>query len=102
MNRSIKDHKLQMSVLFVFLNLICCGHNPKGVLTMVLYICIFLSMFIILLYVCIMHIMDFLEEQWKFLITLLDQYYPIFKVWSIFKPYVLIRHPDDLKVIKYK
>jgi len=52
------------------------------------------------------YIMDFyngfLEEQWKFLITQLDQYYPIFKVWAIFRPFVSIRHPDDLKVMKYK
>jgi len=46
--------------------------------------------------------MDFLEEQWKYLITQLDQYYPIFKVWAFFIPVVLIRHPDDLKVTKYK
>jgi len=59
-------------------------------------------MFIIFLYVCITHIMDFLEKQWKFLITLLDQYYPIFKVWAISRPIVSIRHPDDLKVMKYK
>jgi len=34
--------------------------------------------------------------------TLLDQYYPIFKLWLFFMPMVFIRHPDDLKVIKYK
>jgi len=101
-NQSTKD-KLQMSILFVFLNLICCVRNrvPKFLLTIVLYIRIFLSMFIILLYVCITHV-DFLEKQWKYLITQHDQYYPTFKVWAIFRPFVLIRHPDDLKVMKYK
>jgi len=52
-------------------------------------------MFIILLYVCITYIMDFLEKQWKF-VTQLAQYYPIFKVWAIFKPLVLIHHPDEI------
>jgi len=31
-----------------------------------------------------------------------DQYYPIFKIWTFFNPLVVIRHPDDLKVINMK
>jgi len=46
--------------------------------------------------------MHFLEKQWNRLITLFDQYYPIFKVWAFFMPVVFIRHPDDFKVMKYK
>jgi len=45
--------------------------------------------------------MHFLEEQWKLLITLIDQYYPIVKIWAFSLPIVFIRHPEDLKVTKY-
>lgn len=31
-----------------------------------------------------------------------DEYYPIFKIWTFFMPKVIIRHPNDLKVTKYK
>jgi len=44
----------------------------------------------------------FLEEQWKIIIRQCDQYYPIFKEWAFFTPAVIIRHPDDLKVINMK
>jgi len=47
-------------------------------------------------YITHMHI---LERQWNVLITLNDQYYPIFKIWGFFWPFVFIRHPDDLQVI---
>jgi len=59
-------------------------------------------MSIIFPYICITRIMHFLEKQWNRLITLFDQYYPIFKVWAFFMPVVFIRHPDDFKVMKYK
>jgi len=52
-----------------------------------------------LYYIIHMHI---LEEQWNILTTLIDQYYPIFKIWGFFWPFVFIRHPDDLQVTKYK
>ncbi|KAL6419099.1 hypothetical protein ACFW04_011567 [Cataglyphis niger] len=39
------------------------------------------------------------EEIWKLFISLSDKYYPIFKVWSCFTYYVLIRHPDDMEII---
>jgi len=46
-----------------------------------------------------MHI-HILEKQWKQLTSLSDQYYPIFKIWGFFTPFVSICHPDDLEVIK--
>jgi len=46
-----------------------------------------------------MHI-HILEEQWKLLITICDQYYPILKIWGFFTPVVSICHPDDLEVTK--
>lgn len=46
--------------------------------------------------------MHLLEEQWKALINLIDQYNPICKFWAFFLPVVFIRHPDDLQVMKYK
>jgi len=48
-----------------------------------------------------MRIMHFLEKQWNIMIAQHDQYYPIFKLWALFRPVVFIRHPDDVKVIKY-
>ena len=44
----------------------------------------------------------FLEVLWKRLITLSNKYYPICKNWIFFIPVISIRHPDDLKVIKYE
>ncbi|KAL6420177.1 hypothetical protein ACFW04_012265 [Cataglyphis niger] len=32
-------------------------------------------------------------------ISLSDKYYPIFKLWSCFMYFVLIRHPDDMEII---
>ncbi|XP_024892041.1 cytochrome P450 4C1-like [Temnothorax curvispinosus] len=39
------------------------------------------------------------EKQWKLLISLIDQYYPIVKLWGFSIPFVFIRHPDDLQTI---
>ncbi|XP_071572410.1 cytochrome P450 4C1-like isoform X1 [Temnothorax nylanderi] len=39
------------------------------------------------------------EEQWKILVNMTNQYYPICKIWEIFLPIVFIRHPDDLETI---
>ncbi|XP_011701419.1 PREDICTED: cytochrome P450 4C1-like isoform X1 [Wasmannia auropunctata] len=39
------------------------------------------------------------EEQWKLLINMTDEYYPILKIWGFFRPVVSIRHPDDLETI---
>ncbi|TGZ47943.1 Uncharacterized protein DBV15_11188 [Temnothorax longispinosus] len=39
------------------------------------------------------------EEYWKLMTNISDEYYSIFKIWVFFTPYVLIRHPDDLKAI---
>ncbi|KAL6420180.1 hypothetical protein ACFW04_012265 [Cataglyphis niger] len=39
------------------------------------------------------------EGQWKMYISLSDKYYPIFKLWSCFMYFVLIRHPDDMEII---
>lgn len=44
----------------------------------------------------------FSEEQWKWLYFILDKYYPIARLWGFFRPFVSIRHPDDMEVIKYK
>jgi len=46
--------------------------------------------------------MHILEKQWNIFTTLIDQYYPIFKIRGFFWPFVFIRHPDDLQVTKYK
>jgi len=53
----------------------------------------------IFLYVHTIH-MHILEKQWKLLISITDQYYPIFKNWAFFMPIVSICHPDDLEVTK--
>ncbi|XP_024891880.1 cytochrome P450 4C1-like [Temnothorax curvispinosus] len=39
------------------------------------------------------------KEQWKFLFTLTDEFYPIGKVWGFFFPIISIRHPNDLETI---
>ncbi|GAB1866375.1 Cytochrome P450 4C1 [Camponotus japonicus] len=39
------------------------------------------------------------EEQWKWMHTTFDKYYPITKLWAFFRPIVSIRHPDDLEII---
>ncbi|KAL6254371.1 hypothetical protein P5V15_014418 [Pogonomyrmex californicus] len=39
------------------------------------------------------------EKHWKLHVTLSGQYYPIFKVWLLFKPFVAIHHPDDMEII---
>ncbi|XP_071576174.1 cytochrome P450 4C1-like isoform X3 [Temnothorax nylanderi] len=39
------------------------------------------------------------EELWKLQNTLLNQYYPIYKIWAFFIPTVVIQHPDDLETI---
>ncbi|XP_071578167.1 cytochrome P450 4C1-like isoform X4 [Temnothorax nylanderi] len=39
------------------------------------------------------------KEQWKFLISLTDEFYPIGKVWGFFFPIISIRHPNDLETI---
>ncbi|XP_071646079.1 cytochrome P450 4C1-like [Temnothorax longispinosus] len=39
------------------------------------------------------------EEQWKLLITLTDEFYPIIKFWGFFFPLISIRHPNDLETI---
>ncbi|XP_024878432.1 cytochrome P450 4V2-like [Temnothorax curvispinosus] len=41
----------------------------------------------------------FLEEQWKFLITLTDEFYPIGKAWGFFFPVISIRHSNGLETI---
>ncbi|XP_071576478.1 cytochrome P450 4C1-like [Temnothorax nylanderi] len=48
------------------------------------------------------NILDYIlsrEKQWKLLVALSNQYYPIFKFWAFFVPIVSIRHPDDLEAI---
>jgi len=44
----------------------------------------------------------FLEALWKRIITLTNKYYPICIIWAFFVPIVSIRHPDDIKVMKYE
>lgn len=46
--------------------------------------------------------MHFLEGLWTILLTLSNQYYPIFKLWTSVVPIVSIRHPHDLEVTKHK
>ncbi|XP_036144046.1 cytochrome P450 4C1-like isoform X1 [Monomorium pharaonis] len=47
-----------------------------------------------------MHVLAFLlEDIWKILFNLSNQYYPIFKVWAFFITMVSIRHPNDLEII---
>jgi len=59
-----------------------------------LYLFIFVSLHFVNIYI--------LEELWKVLHTLSNQYYSIVKIWDIIYPVVIIRHPDDLEVKKYK
>ncbi|XP_011631819.2 cytochrome P450 4C1-like, partial [Pogonomyrmex barbatus] len=37
---------------------------------------------------------------WKLQFTLFDKYYPIFKIWFFYKPFVCIRHPDDIEYVR--
>ncbi|XP_071578155.1 cytochrome P450 4C1-like isoform X2 [Temnothorax nylanderi] len=39
------------------------------------------------------------EEQWKIVITLTNEFYPIAKAWGFFFPVISIRHPNDLETI---
>ncbi|XP_024890530.1 cytochrome P450 4C1-like [Temnothorax curvispinosus] len=39
------------------------------------------------------------EEQWKFLINVTNEFYPIGKAWGFFFPVITIRHPNDLETI---
>ncbi|XP_024877883.1 cytochrome P450 4C1-like isoform X2 [Temnothorax curvispinosus] len=39
------------------------------------------------------------REQWKIVITLTDEFYPIAKVWGFFFPVIFISHPNDLETI---
>ncbi|XP_072762553.1 uncharacterized protein [Anoplolepis gracilipes] len=39
------------------------------------------------------------EELWKFLCSIPNEYYPIFKFWVFAIPVVSVRHPDDLETI---
>ncbi|TGZ38590.1 hypothetical protein DBV15_11251, partial [Temnothorax longispinosus] len=39
------------------------------------------------------------EEQWKIVITLTEEFYPIAKVWGFFFPVIFISHPNDLETI---
>ncbi|XP_071571012.1 cytochrome P450 4C1-like isoform X1 [Temnothorax nylanderi] len=39
------------------------------------------------------------EEQWKLLVTITDEFYPIFKIWFFFFPIISVRHPNDLETI---
>lgn len=40
------------------------------------------------------------EELWNLLCNLSDKYYPIMRVWAVFIPVIIIRHPDDVEVKK--
>ncbi|XP_036150590.1 cytochrome P450 4C1-like [Monomorium pharaonis] len=42
---------------------------------------------------------DLLEHIWKVHFNLINQYYPLCKIWFFLIPIVAIRHPDDLEVI---
>ena len=44
----------------------------------------------------------FLEEQWRLMYNITNEYYPILKIWAFQIPIVSIRHPDDLEVIYIK
>ncbi|TGZ39743.1 Cytochrome P450 4C1 [Temnothorax longispinosus] len=39
------------------------------------------------------------EEQWKLLVTITDEFYPILKIWLFFFPIISVRHPNDLETI---
>ncbi|XP_058810916.1 cytochrome P450 4C1-like isoform X2 [Phymastichus coffea] len=39
------------------------------------------------------------EKAWSRVCDYFDQYYPIYKLWSVTSAAVLLRHPDDLKII---
>ncbi|XP_011878432.1 PREDICTED: cytochrome P450 4C1-like [Vollenhovia emeryi] len=47
----------------------------------------------------VLEYLDSREDLWKILVTLSNQYYPIYKSWGFFTPVVVIRHPDDLQAI---
>lgn len=49
-----------------------------------------------------LYFINFSEHVWQIFHFYSDKLYPIMKIWAGFESAVIIRHPDDVEVLKYK